>query len=157
MPETISLYEEAQIVLAGIRLFMRREKRFPSLKELAEFTLFSDESAHHICNRLEKLGAVVRIRGAFDERLGLGEPLEAEVLRGEDDSPSIDEDLQRWKEQQESTIQGVEERFSEDYGKKEKEDFFSGLEDKIRKGGREERESPLDSLFQKGLGEKNDK
>ncbi len=157
MADSISLYEEAQIILAGVRMFKRREERLPSVKELADFTRFSEESLHHICNRLEKLGAVERIRGAFDERIGLKDPLAAEVLREAVDSPCIDDDLKKWKEQRESTIQEVEEKFSEDYGKKEKDDFFSGIEERIRKGGKEEKASPLDDLFGKDFGKNEDK
>jgi hypothetical protein len=146
-----SLYEEAQIFLAGVRLFRHREKRLPSLDELAEFTRFSRESLHHLCNRLEKIGAVDRIRGAFQDRICLKEPLEAEVLREEVDAPRIDDEVQKWKEQREHTIQDVEKKFSPDYGKAEKDDLFSQLEEKLRKGGREERKSPLDDLFKKDL------
>ena len=89
MKDSYSLYEEVQILLAGIRLFRHREKRLPSLEELAEFTHFSGESVHHLCNRLEKIGALERIRGAFVDRICLKNPWEAEALREVPDSPDI--------------------------------------------------------------------
>jgi len=146
-----TLYEDAQILLAGIRLFQHREKRPPSLEELASFALFSLESVHHLCNRLETLGAVERIRGAFHDRICLKDPLAAEALRLEPEAPRIDEDVERWKEQRDQTIRGVEKRFARDFGKAEKEDLYSQLEERIRKGGKEERKSPLDDLFKKDL------
>jgi len=155
MPASYSLYEEAQILIAAVRLFRHREQRIPSLDELADFTNFSMEAIHHLCNRLEKIGAVERIRGAFDERVCLKDPLQAEELRGEDEAPDIEKDVKEWKEQRENKIQEVEKRFSPDYGKKEKEDLFSELEGKIKKGGKDEKESPLDALFRKDLGEKS--
>lgn len=144
-----SLYEEAQIVLAGVRLFRHRENRLPSLEELAEFTRFSVESVHHLCNRLEKLGALERIRSAFTDRFCLKDPRQAESLRQAPDSPDIGADVKRWKEQREDRLKEVEARFSGDALRREKQDQFSEIEEKLRKGGKEERKSPLDDLFRK--------
>lgn len=157
MSNRYTLYEEAQILLAGIRLFQHREDRLPSLKELAEFIQFSTESVHHLCNRLEKVGALERIRGAFDDRICLKDPLEAEALRQVQDSPDIGEDVKKWREQREDKLKEVEERFSGDAARQEKEDQFSLIEEKLRKGGKEERKSPLDDLFRKGLDKKGEK
>lgn len=151
MKGSYTLYEEAQIILAGVRLFQHRENRLPSLQELAEFTLFSTETTHHLCNRLEKLGALERIRGAFDERICLKDPLQAESLREAPDSPDIAEDVKQWKEDRESKLKEVEERFSGDAARKEREDQFAEIEQKLRKGGKEERKSPLDDLFKKDI------
>ena len=149
MKGSYTLYEEAQILLAGVRLFQHREQRLPSLKELAEFTRFSVESVHHLCNRLEKLGALERIRGAFDDRICVKEALEAEALREVPDQPDIGEDVKKWKEQREITLKEVEDKFSGDAARQEKEDQFAEIEEKLRKGGKEERKSPLDDLFKK--------
>lgn len=148
-----TLYEEAQILLAGIRLFRHLENRLPSLEELAAFTRFSVESTHHICNRLEKLGAVERIRGAFDERVSLLDPLQAESLREAPESADMDEDIRKWKEQRDSAIREVEKKFEGD-GREEREERFARIQDQLKKGGREEKKSPLDDLFRKDLGEK---
>ena len=151
MKSSYTLYEETQILMAGVRLFKHRENRLPSLKELAEFTHFSTETAHHLCNRLEKIGALERIRGAFDERVCLKDPLEAEVLREAPDSPDIEDDVKQWKAQRESKLKEVEERFSGDAARKEQQDQFSEIEQKLKKGGKEDRKSPLDDLFSKKL------
>jgi len=151
MSQTGSLYEEAQVFLAGVRLFRHREKRLPSLEELAEFTRSSRESVHHMCHRLESLGAVERIRGAFDDRVCLKDPLQAESLREETDSPRMDDEVRRWKEQREATIQNVEKMFAEDSGREKRREMHTQIEERIRQGGREERKSPLDDLFKKNL------
>ena len=149
MKASYTLYDEAQILLAGVRLFQHREKRLPSLNELAEFTRFSVESVHHLCNRLEKIGALERIRGAFDDRICLKDPLRAESLREASDSPDIGEDVKQWKEQRETRLREVEERFSSDAAGREKQEQFAEIEEKLRKGGKDERKSPLDDLFRK--------
>ena len=151
MSNRYTLYEEAQILLAGISLFQHREERLPSLNELAEFTRFSTEAVHHLCNRLEKIGALERIRGAFDDRICLKDPREAEALRQVTDSPDIGEDVKKWKEHREDKLKEVEEKFSGDAARQEKEDQFAQIEEKLRKGGKEERKSPLDDLFRKDL------
>ena len=151
MNESSTIYEEAHVFIAGIRLFRFWEGRIPSLDELSDLTRLSREAVHHLCNRLEKIGAVERIRGAFEDRVCLKSPLEVESLREEDDAPSMDDEVRRWKEQKEEAVQEVEKRFSPGFGKAEKDQRFSELEEKIRQGGREERRSPLDDLFKKGL------
>jgi DNA-binding Lrp family transcriptional regulator len=149
LKDSYTLYDEAQILLAGVRLFQHREQRLPSLKELAEFTRLSVESVHHLCNRLEKIGALERIRGAFDDRICLKDPLEAEALREVPDQPDIGEDVKKWKEQREITLKDVEDKFSGDAARQEREEQFAQIEQKLRKGGKEERKSPLDDLFKK--------
>ena len=151
MKGSYTLYDEAQILLAGVRLFQHREQRLPSLKELAEFTRLSVESVHHLCNRLEKIGALQRIRGAFDDRICLKDPLVAEALREVPDQPDIGEDVKKWKEQREVTLKEVEDKFSGDAARQEREEHFAEIEQKLRKGGKEERKSPLDDLFKKDL------
>ena len=151
MKSSYTLYEETQILMAGVRLFKHRENRLPSLKELAEFTHFSTETAHHLCNRLEKIGALERIRGAFDERICLVDPLKAETLRTAPDSPDIEDDVKLWKEERESKLKEVEERFTGNAARQEQQEQFSEIEKKLRKGGKEERKSPLDDLFSKDL------
>ncbi len=149
MKASYTLYEEAQILLAGVRLFQHREGRLPSLNQLAEFTRFSVESVHHLCNRLEKVGALERIRGAFDDRICLKDPLQAESLREVPDSPDIGKDVKQWKEQRDTRLREVEERFSGESARRERQDQFAEIEEKLRKGGKEERKSPLDDLFRK--------
>ena len=149
MSETGSLYEEAQVFLAGVRLFQHRERRLPSLDELAEFTRSSRESVHHMCHRLESLGAVERIRGAFDDRVCLKDPLQAEALRQEEDAPRMEDEVRKWREQRETSLQNVEKMFSEDFGKEKRTELHTQIEEKIRQGGKEERKSPLDGLFRK--------
>ena len=96
-------------------------------------------------------GALERIRGAFDDRICLKDPLRAESLRETPDSPDIGEDVKQWKEQRDTRLREVEERFSGDAARREKQDQFSEIEDKLRKGGKDERKSPLDDLFRKDL------
>jgi DNA-binding MarR family transcriptional regulator len=151
MKASYTLYEETQILMAGVRLFKHRENRLPSLQELAEFTRFSTETAHHLCNRLEKIGALERIRGAFDERICLKDPMQAEALREAPDSPDIGDDVKQWKEKRESKLKEVEERFSGDAARQEQQDQFAEIEQKLKKGGKEQRKSPLDDLFSKNL------
>jgi DNA-binding Lrp family transcriptional regulator len=151
MKASYTLYEETQILMAGVRLFKHLENRLPSLKELAEFTRFSVESVHHLANRLEKIGALERIRGAFDDRICLKDPLQAEALREASDSPDIGDDVKQWKEERESRLKEVEEKFSGDAARQEKQAQFAEIEQKLQKGGKEERKSPLDDLFNKEL------
>jgi DNA-binding Lrp family transcriptional regulator len=151
MKASYTLYEETQILMAGVRLFKHRENRLPSLKELAEFTHLSVESVHHLANRLEKIGALERIRGAFDDRICLKDPLQAEALREAPGSPDIGDDVKQWKEEREGRLKEVEGRFSGHAARREQQAQFAEIEQKLQKGGKEERKSPLDDLFSKNL------
>ncbi len=151
MNRPYTLYEEAQIVLAGIRLFVHREKRPPRLKELATFSGLSLEAVHHLCNDLEKVGAVERVRSAFEDSIFLTDPLKAEALREEAGTPDIQEEVERARQEQEKRVHEVEKRFSRDSLEKGKKEVFTGIEERLKKGGREDKESPLDALFGKKL------
>ncbi|MEW6439667.1 MAG: hypothetical protein AB1640_01920 [bacterium] len=155
MKSSYTLYDESQILLAAVRLFRHREKRPPSIQELAEWTGFSVEAVHHLCNRLERIGALERIRGAFEDHVALKDPLEAEKLREVVESADIEADVKKWKEHRAESIREVEKRFSGDAIEREKEDLFSKIEERLRKGGRQESPSPLDALFRKDLGKKD--
>ena len=99
MADPPSLYDEAQILIAGVRLFQHREQRMPATREVAEFIRFSVESVYHLSNRLEKIGVLEIVRGAFEERICLKEPWKAELLREEQSGPEIAEDIRQWQEQ----------------------------------------------------------
>ncbi len=152
MKEAYSLYEEAQILLAGVRLFRHREKRFPTLKDLSDMIGFSMESVHHLCNRLEAIGAVERIRGAFEDRVCLKDPLQAESLREADEGPSVAEDLRKWEKEKRERVREVERLFSDEARGEKKKDLFAEIEERLRKGGKTEGKSPLDALFKKDPG-----
>lgn len=155
MESTYTLYEEAQILMAVVRLFQHLEKRPPTVAEAAERTRFSVEAVHHLCNRLEKLGALERIRSAFEDRIVLRDPLKAEALRGVEEPAGIEAELKKWKEQRSEAIREVEKRFAEGKSGKEREERYAKIEERLRKGAREETPSPLDALFPKDLGKKD--
>jgi hypothetical protein len=73
--------------------------------------------------------------------------LKAETLREVPDTPDIAEDVKRWQEQKETTLKEVESKFSGDAARKEKQDLFADIEQKLQKGGKEDKKSPLDDLF----------
>ena len=56
-----------------------------------------------------------------------------------------------WKEEREGRLKEVEEKFSGDAARQEQQDQFAEIEQKLKKGGKEERKSPLDDLFSKHL------
>lgn len=156
MESTYTLYEEAQILMAAVRLFQHLEKRPPTVAEAAERSRFSVETVHHLCNRLEKIGALERVRSAFEDRIVLRDPLKAEILRGVEEPAGIEAELKKWKEQRAETVREVEKRFAMEKGGKEKEERYAKIEERLRKGGvREDTPSPLDALFRKDLGKKN--
>ncbi len=156
MESAYTLYEEAQILMAAVRLFQHLEKRPPTVAEAAERSRFSVETVHHLCNRLEKIGALERVRSAFEDRIVLRDPLKAEVLRGVEEPAGIEAELKRWKEQRAETVREVEKRFAAEKGGKEREERYAKIEERLRKGGaREEAPSPLDALFRKDLGKKD--
>lgn len=149
MKRTLTFYDEAQLVMAAIRLFHHKERRPPRMRELAEYSALSLETVYHVCNRLERLGAVELIRSAFDEGVFLKDPLKAEELRNEVEGPDISQDVMRFKAAQAKRIEEVEKRFSKDHLEQDKKDIFASIEEKLKKGGHEEKESPLDALFGK--------
>jgi predicted transcriptional regulator len=66
-----TFYEQAELFVAGLRVYVHLFKAQPTVEELAEFLKISRDKLHFINNRLEQSNIVKTVSTAFDQRIYL--------------------------------------------------------------------------------------
>ena len=146
------LYLNAHLVVAGVRIYLHREKREPSIAEVAELTGLARESASYLVERLERLEAIKVVETAFQERVFLIDHIKVELLLDEEEGPAVEDQLEDLEKEKEDRHKTIDQRFSPEFKDKKKEDLFAEIEKRLG-GDVKEKANPLDQLF-KGKGEK---
>lgn len=150
MEEKLDLYQEAHLVVAAVRLIAYREKTPPSPDQVAKFLGFSLENVHYIVNKLDELGALRVMSGAFGVKLLLDDPLKIEDLADLETRPGIEEEIAAFQAAQAQKNEEMAKRFSKDFIDPQKESMKADLAAKIADPSKLKRtDNPLDSMFKK--------
>jgi hypothetical protein len=144
MSEAINPYEQGHLMVAALRLFIHREGRPPSVRDLSDMLEISTETGHYLCNRLEHLGAVKVIEAAFDEKVYLADHLKLEELPKEEKASTFEAEVQEYKEGRERQQEEIKQRRALHEDKKK--DLFSDLEKQLKEGLHKPKKNPLDDL-----------
>lgn len=144
--EEANPYQQAKVFLAAITLIEYRDQKQADVGAIARLTTFSVERVHHLTNKLEKLGAVRRITGAFEDRVSVVDETAIESLQGESYSASIDSEVAQFADKQRAKQTEIENLFGG--GDVRKQDLRSTLEDQLKSGGKTKKANPLDELSQ---------
>jgi SLT domain-containing protein len=143
MSEVANPYEQGHLFVAALRLFLHRNGRPPSVREISEMLQVSTEMGYYLSNRLAKLGVLEMVEGAFEERIYLKDHLRLEELPREEKASTLEAEVQRLKEEREKRHQEIE-RLQASQGGRKKE-LFSDLERQLKEGLKK-RKNPLDEL-----------
>jgi SLT domain-containing protein len=144
MSETTSIYEQAHLMVAALRLFVHRHQRPPSVRELSEMLEMSPEMGHYLGNRLARLGALEMVDAAFEERIYLRDHLKLEDLPKEEETSDLEEEVERLREERERHHEEMQKRQASHQNKKK--DLFSDLERQLKEGLKQKKKNPLDDL-----------
>ncbi len=130
-PETRSLYDDAHLFVAAVRLLSHQAQTPPDLAQVCEALALSQERGGFVCRRLTEIGAIESIRGAYGDRLFVRDHLKLETLPREDQSDRLQDELDRFQEAQKGLTSKVENIRAEQARKKK--DLFSEMEKKLRR------------------------
>ncbi len=130
-------------MVAALRLFLFKNQRPPSVRELSEAIDLSPEMGHYFCNRLSRLGVIEIVEGAFEERVYLKDHLKLEELPREERLSSLEAEVLRHLEESERHQEELQ-RMQSSHQEKKKE-LFSDLERQLKEGLKK-RKNPLDEL-----------
>ena len=147
MGDHSTLYEQAHLVVAALRLWVHREGRQPTVEDLSNSTGFSLDAAQYICKRLEELGAIAIIEGAFENRINIKDHLMIEEIPTLEGGPNVDEQFRKIEAERREREKSIDERFAPDYKDEEKAELFSKAEGFIRDPGQLRKDNPLDRVF----------
>ena len=129
-PEKASLYDDAHLFMAAIRVITHQEQSPPNLAKVCTALNLSTERGGFLCRRLAEIGAVEQVKGAYGDRLFVRDHLKLEDLPREDQADRLQDELSRFQEAQKGLTSKVE-NIRAEQARKQK-DLFSEMEKKLR-------------------------
>ena len=129
-PESPSLYDDAHLFVAAIRVLTHQEQTPPALDQVCGMLALSQEAGGFICRRLIEIGAIEMVAGAYGDRLFVRNHLKLEDLPREAATDRMQAELDRFQEAQKGLTRKVESIRAEQARKKK--DLFSEVEKKLR-------------------------
>lgn len=128
--EKQSLYESAHLFVAAVRVLTHREQTPPDIDQVADLLGLSKERAGFLCRRLEEIGAVEAVPGAYGLRLFVRDHLKLEDLPKEDAPDRLRDELSKFKAEQQKTASRIATLQADQ--KKKKKSLFEEMEKKLR-------------------------
>lgn len=149
MPEELTIYYQAHLVAAAVRLFVHQNKRQPVADDIAKTLSASLEKTHHLLHKMIEHDIIELVPSAYKEVIYLRDHTRIEELAEEGEGPSVIEKIKEVEEAKEEKITDIQKRFGPQYEDERKKDLFSQLQQKLKTGGRTDKPNPLDELRKK--------
>lgn len=128
--EAFSLYESAHLFVAAIRLLSHRDQSPPDLDQVCEMLQLSKERGGFICRRLEEIGAVEAVQGAYGLRLFVRQHLKIEDIPKEDAPDRLQDELSKFQAAQKNVASRIASMQADQ--KMKKKSLFEEMEKKLR-------------------------
>jgi DNA-binding Lrp family transcriptional regulator len=126
-----SIYYEAHLFVAAIRVVEHLKNAPPSLDQIAKQLNFSAEQAGLISRRLEEAGIIGQVEGGFGRRWAILDHVKLEALPRDTKTSQLDDELKKFQSEREKLAAKVESIKEEQ--EKKKKDLFAGIEAKLKK------------------------
>lgn len=126
-----NLYHNAQLCLAAIRILEHQRSKPPAIEDVCRILNCSLEQATYILRKLEDLGAVDIVEGAFGTRLFILDHLKAESLPRDETDNRLDEALKQFQTSRRDHTKKIAAIQADQ--KKKRQDLFANLEKKLKK------------------------
>jgi len=126
------LYSDAHLVTAAIRVIEHRNSAPASVDNVCQTLSFSIEQGHFICRKLQEMGIIDVVEGAFGTRLFIKNHLKIEEIPKGEKGSSLTEALKKFQNAKKDFTKKIE-SFQVQQTKKQ-QDLFAELEKKMKKG-----------------------
>lgn len=126
-----SLYSDAHIIVASIRVLTHRNLAPPSIEDVSEALSFSSEKSNFLCKKLKAMGIIDVVEGAFGTRLFVQDHLKIEDIPKDKKEDKFEEELKKFKDSRKNFSKKIE-SFQAEKAKKQK-DLFAELDKKLKK------------------------
>ncbi len=123
--------QEAQLLLAGIRVLAHLNEYAPNPEQLAEFLNLPDGSARLHCATLVEMGAIIQVESAYETHLEVGDYSVVEQLT-EDEGPAISDDLNAFDKRKEEEAHRMAHLFDSGEHEEEKKRKLGQMDDELR-------------------------
>ncbi len=128
--ETLSLYDSAHLFTAAVRLLTYQDQSPPDIDQVCDLLKLSKERGGFICRRLEELGALEAVEGAYGLRLFVRDHLKIESIPQEDTQDRLQDELHKFQAAQKGVASRIESMRADQ--KKKKKSLFEEMEKKLR-------------------------
>ena len=128
--DKVSLYDSAHLFIAAVRVQTHLEQSPPDIDQVCDMLGVSKERGGFICRRLEEIGALEAVPGAYGLRLFVRDHLKLEDLPREETPDRLKDELSRFKAEQQKTASRIATLQADQ--KKKKKNLFEEMEKKLR-------------------------
>ena len=126
----IDLYTKAHLVVAAIRILERQDSVSSSIEKVCQMISFSLEHGNLICKKLDEMGIIEIVKGAYGTRLFIKNHLKIEEIpRGAGES-KLEEELKKFQSSKKGLSKKIE-LFQAKQAEKQK-NLFTQLEKKLK-------------------------
>ncbi|MFP3998224.1 MAG: hypothetical protein ACLFUN_00130 [Desulfobacterales bacterium] len=131
-----SLYKEAHLIVAAIRVLEYRNEAPPRLEDVAGLLSVSAEEAARLCRRLGSMGIIETIEKSGETRLFIADHLRIEDIDDRAGQSSISAELEKFRRQKQNHRKTIDELKSgqEQKRKKIQEEIERKFKDNLPKG-----------------------
>jgi hypothetical protein len=133
-------YENAHLVVAAIRIFTHQNSRHPSIDEICKILSFSLEQGNLICKKLQDMGIVDVVEGAFENHFFIKDHLKIEEIPRDKKEDKLEDALKKFKDSRKDFSKKIE-SFQVKQAQKQKA-LFAELEEKLKKGSDKPKSTP---------------
>lgn len=132
MRSKLSLYDEAQILVAAIRIIEFKKSTSPSLKDISELLGVNIDRVTRIANDLKPLDIVRMVDGPFESvNLVIQDHTKIEELSRTVKETNMEDEIRKFKEKTKNVYEDKVKAFKEESKKKEKA-LFEALQKKLK-------------------------
>lgn len=128
--DKVSLYDSAHLFIAAVRVLTHKEQSPPDIDQVCDMLGVSRERGGFICRRLEEIGALEAVPGAYGLRLFVRDHLKLEDIPKEEAPDRLKDELSRFKAEQQKTASRIATLQADQ--KKKKKNLFEEMEKKLR-------------------------
>ena len=126
-----SLYTNAHLIVAAIRVLEHRRTAPPSVTEICELLSLSVEQGGYLCRKLCDLEIVAPVPGAYEDRFVVADHLKIESIPRDVSGDELQQELERFKRSQRDHTTRIEAIKASQAEKKKS--LFAEMEEKLRK------------------------
>lgn len=128
----MSLYEEAHVLVAAIRIIEFKKKTAVSLKDVSEFLEMNVDRVTRISNDLKAIGVVDIVDGPFESvNLVIVDHVKIEEISREIKETKMEEEIRKFQEKSKNAFEDKVKAFTLESKKKEKA-LFDSLQKKLK-------------------------
>lgn len=127
-----TLYDDAHLMLAAMRVLEHQKKAPPSLEAVCELLSISAEHGHLICRKLVALEIIKLVEGAFGTRLFIIDHQKLETIPRDESQDKLAEALEAFQASRSDFSKKIETFKAQQEAKKK--DLFADLEKKLKNG-----------------------